>query len=86
MTQPAADRMAGRPNPPHPAPGGAANLQTAVAWDLLARTAELPRTKRRLMAVLREYRATLHTLAAYENHSEQAPDTRNAHQPKRSSR
>lgn len=36
----------------------------AAARDLLARTAELPRRKRQLLAVLREYRTALHALAS----------------------
>ena len=35
----------------------------AAARDLLARTAELPATRRELFAVLSEYRAAVHALA-----------------------
>jgi hypothetical protein len=46
--------------PPLPTPHSLA----AAARELLARTAELPGSKRDLMAVLSEYRAVVHAFAA----------------------
>ena len=55
MTQPAARPDADRT----PAP----RFGVSAARELLARTAELPGTKRELLAVLNEYRAAVHAFA-----------------------
>ena len=48
-------------------------MATTAARDLLARSAELPRGKRQLLAVLSEYRHALHALAAAEAEADHEP-------------
>jgi hypothetical protein len=61
------NRVAVRSRTPPPADGAdssqALRSQVAAARELLARTSELPSSKRELLAVLREYRAALFTFA-----------------------
>ncbi len=58
------DALAGSPG--QAGSGNVADRDAAigVALDLLARTVELPGSRRELLAVLGEYRSTLHFLAA----------------------
>jgi hypothetical protein len=54
---------AGAPPPPPSNAGHRAEDQVAAVRELLARTAELPDTRRELMNILSEYRAALFSFA-----------------------
>jgi hypothetical protein len=58
-----APSAAGAPPPPSCDADRQAEDQIAAARELLARTAELPDTRRELMKILSEYRAALFTFA-----------------------